>query len=320
MKRILIPVVMAAAFSSSAVGPSGYHETNKVTLPGPTAWDYVTVDSANRRVYVSHATQVEVLDADTLQVIGTIPETPGVHGIAIAPEAGKGFITAGKADVVVMFDLASLKNLGQVTTGKKPDAIAYDPATKRVFAMNGSSNSATAIDAMEGSVSGAIDLGGGPESTVADGKGNLWVNLEAQSQLLHLDSKSLTVKDRWPVAPCAEPSSLSFDSANRRLFVGCRNRVMAVVDADAGKVVASYPIGDHVDASAFDSAIQLVFCSTGDGHIAIFHEDSPDKYTLIETLATYPGSKTMGYDPKTHRIFLPANNSGTFTVFTFDKP
>ena len=319
MIRALIALAALATFSGSVVGPSGYHETNKVTLTGPTGWDYVTVDSANRRVYVSHATQVEVLDADTLKVIGVIPGTPGVHGIAIAAEAGKGFITAGKANVVVMFDLASLKNLGQVTTGKKPDAIAYDPATKRIFAMNGSSNSATAINAMDGTVSGAIDLGGGPESTVADGKGNLWVNLEAESQLLHLDSKSLTVKDRWAVAPCEAPSSLSFDSSNRRLFLGCRNRVMAVVDADTGKLVASYPIGDHVDASAFDPATHLVFCSTGDGHISIFHQDSVDKYSLVENLSTYPGSKTMGYDPKTHRIFLPANNAGTFTVAVFDR-
>jgi DNA-binding beta-propeller fold protein YncE len=319
MNRYLTVLATVAAFSASVVGPSGYRETNKVAIAGPTGWDYVTVDSANRRVYVSHATQVEVLDADTLKVIGTIPGTPGVHGIAIAPEIGKGFITAGKADVVVMFDLVSLKNLGQVSTGKKPDAIAYDPATRRIFAMNGSSDSTTAINAAEGTVSGAVDLGGGPESTVADGKGNLWVNLEDKSQLVHLDSKSLTLKDRWAVAPCEEPSSLSFDAANRRLFLGCRNRVMAVVDADSGKVVASYPIGDHVDASAFDSATGLVFCSTGDGHIAIFHQDSPDKYTLVENLATFPGSKTMGYDPKTHRIFLPANNSGTFTVFTFDK-
>jgi DNA-binding beta-propeller fold protein YncE len=319
MNRYFIALASLAAFSASVVGPSGYHETNRVTLPGPAGWDYVTVDSTSRRVYVSHATRVEVLDADTLRVIGTIAGTPGVHGIAIAPEVGKGFITAGKADVVVIFDLASLKYLGQVSTGKKPDAIAYDPATKRVFAMNGSSDSITAIDAPEGTVSGAIDLGGGPESTVADGEGNLWVNLEDKSQLVHLDSKSLTVKDRWTVAPCEEPSSLSFDSAHRRLFLGCRNRVMAVVDADSGKVVADYPIGEHVDASAFDPATSLVFCSTGDGHISIFHQDSADKYTLVENLSTYPGSKTMGYDPKTHRIFVPANNSGAFTVFTFDR-
>jgi YVTN family beta-propeller protein len=198
-------VALASALGVAVVGPSGYHETNRVTLAGPAGWDYVTVDPANRRVYVSHATQVEVLDADTLKILGAIPGTPGVHGVAIAPEIGKGFITAGKADAVVMFDLVSLKNLGQVNTGKRPDAIAYDPATKRVFAMNGSSDTATAIDAAAGTVTGAIDLGGGPESAVADGKGNLWVNLEDKSQLLHLDSKSVTVIDRWPVAPCEQP-------------------------------------------------------------------------------------------------------------------
>lgn len=227
-----------------------------------------------------------------------------------------------------MFDLATLKNLGQVNTGKKPDAIAYDPATRRVFAMNGSSDTATAINAADGTVSGAIDLGGGPESAVADGKGNLWVNLEDKSQLLHLDSQSLTVKDRWAVAPCEEPSSLSLDARNRRLFVGCRNRrlfvgcrnrLMAVVDADSGKVLATYPIGDHVDASAFDAGTQLVFCSTGDGHISIYHQDTADKYTLLENLSTYPGSKTMGFDPKTHRIFVPANQAGSFAIVAFDR-
>jgi DNA-binding beta-propeller fold protein YncE len=319
MNRVLATIVTFAAFGMPTAGPSGYRETNKVTIPGPTGWDYVTVDSASRRVYVSHATQVEVLDADTLKVVGSIPGTPGVHGIAIAPEIGKGFITAGKADAVVMFDLATLKNLGQVGTGKKPDAIAYDPATKRVFAMNGSSDSATAINAADGTVSGAIELGGGPEFTVADGKGNVWVNLEDKSQLLHLDSQALTVKDRWAVAPCEEPSSLSFDAQNRRLFVGCRNRVMAVVDADNGKVLATYPIGDHVDASAFDAGTRLVFFSTGDGHISIYHQDSADKYTLVENLSTYPGSKTMGFDPQTHRIFVPANQAGSFAIVAFDR-
>jgi DNA-binding beta-propeller fold protein YncE len=319
MNRVLAAFAAFVAFGTVTAGPSGYRETNKVTLPGPAGWDYVTVDPASRRVYVSHATQVEVLDADTLKVVGSIPGTPGVHGIAIAPEIGKGFITAGKADAVVMFDLATLKNLGQVNTGKKPDAIAYDPATKRVFAMNGSSNSVTAINAADGTVSGAIDLGGGPEFTVADGKGNLWVNLEDKSQLLRLDSQSLTVRDRWAVAPCEEPSSLAFDAQNRRLFVGCRNRLMAVVDADSGKVLATYPIGDRVDASAFDAGPRLVFFSTGDGHISIYHQDTAHKYTLLENLPTYPGSKTMGFDPKTHRIFLPANQAGSFAIVTFDR-
>jgi YVTN family beta-propeller protein len=319
MNQVLTAIVILFGFGVPSVGPSGYREINKVTIPGPAGWDYVTVDSGSRRVYVSHATQVEVLDADTLKMVGSIPGTPGVHGVAIAPEVGKGFITAGKADAVVIFDLATLKSLGQVSTGKKPDAIAYDPATKRVFAMNGSSDSVTAINAADGTVSGTIDLGGGPEFTVADGSGNLWVNLEDKSQLLRLDSQSLKVKDRWALAPCQEPSSLAFDAENRRLFVGCRNRLMAVVDAERGKVLATYPIGDHVDASAFDAATRLVFFSTGDGHISIYRQDSADKYTLLENVSTYAGSKTMGFDPKTHRIFVPANQAGSFAVVAFDR-
>jgi YVTN family beta-propeller protein len=319
MNRVLTAILLLFGFAAPGVGPSGYREINKVTIPGPTGWDYVAVDSANRRVYVSHATQVEVLDADTLKIVGSIPGTPGVHGIAIAPEAGRGFITAGKADAVVMFDLATLKNLGQVSTGKKPDAIIYDPATKRIFAMNGSSDSITAINAADGTVSGTIEIGGGPEFTVVDGKGNLWVNLEDKSQLLRVDAQSLTVKDRWPLAPCEEPSALAFDAQNRRLFAGCHNHLMAVVDADSGKVLGTYPIGDHVDAGAFDATAKLVFLSTGDGHISIYKQDSADKYTLVENMSTYPGSKTMGFDPKTHRIFLPANQGGSFTVVALDR-
>lgn len=319
MSRLLAAIAMCIGLATPTVGPSGYREVGRVTIPGPTGWDYVTVDAASRRVYVSHATQVEVLDADTLKIVGTISGTPGVHGIAIVPEVGKGFITAGKADAVVIFDLPTLNSITQVHTGKKPDAITYDPATKRVFAMNGSGESVTAINAADGSVTGTIELGGGPESTVADGKGNVWVNLEDKSQLLHLDSRSLTVKDRWPVAPCEEPSSLSFDSRNRRLFVGCRNRLMAVVDADSGKVLATYPIGDHVDASAFDPGARLIFLSTGDGHISIYHQDSADKYVLVENLSTFPGSKTMGFDAKTHRIFLPSNQAGSFAIVAYDR-
>ena len=319
MNRFLVATLMAVGLAGPTVGPSGYREVNRVTIPGPIGWDYVTVDATSRRVYVSHSTQVEVLDADTLKVIGTIPGTPGVHGIAVVPEIGKGFITAGKADAVVIFDLSSLQSTSQVATGKKPDAIAYDPATKHIFAMNGSSETATAINAADGSVSATIELGGGPESAVADGKGNVWVNLENKSQMVHIDSRSLAVKDRWPLAPCEEPSSLSFDAQNRRLFAGCRNHLMAVVDADSGKVLATYPIGDHVDASAFDPSARLIFLSTGDGHISIYRQDAADKYTLVENLSTFPGSKTMGFDSKTHRIFLPANQAGSFAIVAFDR-
>ncbi len=201
-------LVATAALAST---PSGYHIIKKVAIPGAGAWDYVTVDDTARRVYVSHATQVEVLNADTFELVGTIPNTPGVHGIAIASEFGRGFITAGKSDSVIIFDLKTLKTLGEVKVGKKPDAVMYDPATKHVFAMNGDSDSATVINAADGNVVGTIDLGGGPEFAVADGKGNVYINLEEKAETVHVDSNTLKVLHRWPLAPGKTATALAFD-------------------------------------------------------------------------------------------------------------
>jgi len=302
-----------------AAGPSGYKVSGKIALPGTGGWDYVTVDAAARRVYVTHATQVEVLDADSQQPVSKITDTPGAHGVALAPEFGRGFISAGKADAVIVFDLKTLKPIAQVKTGKKPDAIIYDPATKRVFAMNGESDNTTVINAADNSVAGTIALGGGPEFSAADGKGNLWVNIEEKNEVVHIDTQAMQVKHHWPLAPCEAPSSMALDAQNRRLFLGCRNHFMAVVNADSGKVVATYPIGDHVDASAFDPQTKLVFHSTGDGNVFVFKQDSADKYTFVEKIATNQGSKTMGLDPKTHRLFVPANQAGSFTVLVLDQ-
>jgi YVTN family beta-propeller protein len=302
-----------------AAGPSGYRLAKQVALPGAGGWDYLTVDAAARRVYISHATQVEVLDADTQKGVGTIPGTLGVHGIALAANLGRGFISAGKADSVVVFDLKTLQAISTVKTGKKPDAIIFDPATNRVFAMNGGSDSTTAINAADGSVAGTIDLGGGPEFSVADGAGHLWVNLEDKSELVQIDSKSLKISNRWPVAPCESPSSMAFDAQNRRIFIGCRNHLMAVADADTGKIVASYPIGDHVDASAFDPESKLVFNSLGGGSVAVFHQESPDKYTTLGNIPTAQGSKTMALDTKTHRLYVPSMQAGQFTVLVLDR-
>jgi DNA-binding beta-propeller fold protein YncE len=318
MKSIAVLFLAMLGAFSGRPGPSGYHVANEIMLPGAGGWDLLVVDDRARRVYISHATQVDVLDADTGKAVGTIQNTPGVHGIALAPALGRGFITAGKADCVVIFDLKTLKAIARVNTGKKPDAVVFDPATNRVFAMNGDDDNATVIDARDGAVGGTVGLGGGPEFSVADGKGNLWVNLEDKSQLVHIDSRTMKIADRWDVAPCHEPSSMAFDSLNRRLFLGCRNRVMAVVDADTGTVVASYPIGDHVDASAFDPAAKLVFHSTGDGNVAIFREDSPNSYTFLENVPTIVGSKTMALDTKTHRLFVPGLRSGDFSVLILD--
>ena len=232
---VLIFALSLSLLAASAATAGGYHVTKKIPIPGQGSWDYLTVDEAARRLYVSHGTQVEVLDVDSGAIVGKIANTLGVHGIAIAPELGRGFVSDGQSSTVTIFDLKTLKTIAEVPTGKKPDAIIYDPATSRVFAFNGGSNSATAIQAADGKVAGTIDLGGGPEFAAADGAGYVYDNLEDESLVLKIDSRSLKVEQRWPTAPCASPSSMAMDRPNRRLFVGCRSKVMAVMNADTGK-------------------------------------------------------------------------------------
>jgi YVTN family beta-propeller protein len=257
---------------------------------------------------------VEVLDIDSLTLVGNIPKTPGVHGVALAPEVGRGFVSNGQASTVTIFDLKTLKPIADVPTGQKPDAIIYDPATSRVFAFNGGSNNVTAIDAATGKVAGTIDLAGGPEFAAADGNGFVYDNLEDESQLLKINSRELKVEQRWPTAPCSSPSSMAMDRANRRLFLGCRSKVMAVVNADTGRVITTLPIGDHVDATAFDKETKLIFNSNGEGTITVIRQDSPDKYSTVETIKTAPRAKTMALDPKTHRLFLSTSENGQFEV------
>ncbi len=306
-------IVSCAAFAAPAPA-GGYSIIKKIPIPGTGSWDYLAVDEAGRRLYVSHGTQVEVLDIDSLTVVGSIPNTAGVHGIAIAPELGRGFTSNGQASTVTIFDLKTLKPIADVATGKKPDAIIYDPATSRVFAFNGAGNSATAIDAATGKVAGTVNLDGGPEYAAADGKGYVYNNLEDESLLLKINSRELKVEQRWPTAPCSSPSSMAMDRANRRLFLGCRSKVMAVLDADSGKVITTLPIGDHVDATAFDPETKLIFNSNGEGTITVIHQDSPDQYSIVETVKTLPRAKTMALDPKTHRLFLSTAENGQFEV------
>lgn len=315
--RNAIAICLSMGFLTAAA--AGYRISSKQEVGGPVGWDYVTVDAAARRVYIAHSTQVDVLDADSYAKVGVVPDVAGAHGVAIAPEVNRGFATAGKANAVVVFDTKTLKPITQVKVGQKPDAIVYDSASKRVFAMNGDGESATAINAADGTVAGTVPLGGGPEFTVVDGQGKLYVNLEDQSQLLQIDTKELKVVNRWPVAPCQQPSSLAMDRASHRLFLGCRSRVMAVVDADSGKVVANYPIGDHVDASAYDPATKLVYHSTGDGNVYVFRQKSPDAYELSDTITTMKGAKTMGLDAKTGTVFVPANDNGKFVVLVLSR-
>jgi YVTN family beta-propeller protein len=319
MKKALLVLSCVAPLLAIAGSAVNYQPLKKVTVPGSGGWDYVTVDPSARRVYVSHSTQVDVLDADSFALVGTIANTPGVHGIAIAPEAGRGYISAGKADAAIAFDLKTLKPIGEIKVGKKPDAIIYEPLTKRIYVMNGESNDITVLNATDGSVAGTIDLGGGPEFAVSDGKGNLYVNLEEQNETLHIDVNSLKVKDRWPLAPCATPTSLAMDIENRRLFVGCRSKHLAVLDADSGKIVFTAPIGERVDAAAFDSKTRLVYLSTGDGKVFVFRQDSPDKYSVAQQITTKPGAKTMGYDSKTGNLFVPTSENGAMQVLVLSS-
>jgi len=316
---LLIVSCFALGLTLPVFAQGGYKITQRIAIPGTGGWDYLTVDQAARRLYVSHGTQVEVVDVDSKTLVGNIPNTPGVHGIAIAPELGRGFVSNGQASTVTIFDLKTLKKIGDVPTGKKPDAIIFDPATSQVFAFNGDSESATVISAADGKVVGTVPLGGGPEFAVADGKGYVYDNLEDKSQIVKIDGRKLTVEQRWPVAPCEAPSSLAMDRANHRLFIGCRSRVMAVIDSDSGKVITTLPIGDHVDATAFDEDTRLIFFSNGEGTISVFHQDGPDKYSAVETVKTLPRAKTMTLDPKTHELFLSTAEAGQFVVLVVGK-
>jgi YVTN family beta-propeller protein len=314
-KTILVLLLCVAALASTVK----YRVTKKIPIPGQGGWDYLTIDEAARRLYVSHETQVEVLDVDSEAIVGRVLKTPGVHGIAIAPDLGRGFVSNGLASTVTIFDLKTLKPIADVPTGKKPDAIIFDSATSRVFAFNGDSNSATAIDAATGKVAGTVDLGGGPEFAAADGNGFVYNNLEDQNQVVKIDSRKLAVVQRWPTAPCYSPSSMAIDRANRRLFIGCRSKVMAVMNADTGRVITTLPIGDHVDATVFDSDTHLIFNSNGEGTISVIHEDNPDKYSPVETVKTVPRARTVALDPKTHRLFLSTIESGQFEVLVVGK-
>jgi YVTN family beta-propeller protein len=319
LKKLVVFTLLAAFALPSALAADSYQIKKKIPIPGSGSWDYLAVDESARRLYVSHGTQVEVLDVDSGAIVGNIPNTQGVHGIAVAADLGRGFVSNGKSSTVTIFDLKTLKVIAEVPTGTKPDAIIFDPATSRVFAFNGGSNSATAIDAADGKVAGTVDLGGGPEYAVADGKGNVYDNLEDESLVLKIDAHKLKVEQRWPTAPCASPSSLAMDRENRRLFVGCRSKVMAVMNADTGQVITTLPIGDHVDATAFDTDSRLIFNSNGEGTITVIHQDSPDKYSVVENVKTLPRAKTMALDPKSHQLFLSTAEEGQFEVLVVGK-
>jgi DNA-binding beta-propeller fold protein YncE len=294
----------AASLAAPATGPSGYHLVRKVTLGGEGGWDCLTIDPVTRRLFVTHSTHVMVVSADTGKIVGDIADTPGVHDVAIAEDTGRGFISNGGNNSATIFDLKTLQIIGHAQTGTRPDATLYDVMSHRVFTFNGGSSDATAINAATGEVAGTIALGGKPEFAVADGAGNIYVNLEDKSELAVIDSRALRVTQRWPLAPCEEPSGLALDAVHSRLFVGCHNQIMAIVDARDGRPVTTVPIGSGVDGTRFDAVTGFVFSSNGDGTLTVVHEDSPDKYTVVENVATERGARTLELDPKTQNVYL----------------
>jgi DNA-binding beta-propeller fold protein YncE len=319
---IVLAAMAAAAFSTRplAAADGDYHLLKKVVLGGEGFWDYLNCDSEGRRVYISRGTHVMVVDADSYAVVGDIPGTDGVHGIALAPELGRGFTSDGRSNAVTIFDLKTLKVLGTAPTGEGPDAIVYDPASQRVFTLNGRAGTATAIDAASGKPAGTVTLGGRPEFAAADGQGHIYNNLEDKSEIVQIDSQKLTVTARWPLAPCEEPSGLAMDREHRRLFAGCHNKMMAVMDADSGKVLATPAIGQGVDANGFDPGTQYAFSSNGDGTLTIVHEDSPEKFTPVANVSTQRGARTMALDLKTHHVFLVTAEFGPPPAPTAEHP
>jgi DNA-binding beta-propeller fold protein YncE len=317
-------LVCASILIASAIltaGPSGYHVAKTLKLGGDGGWDYLTADAKGRRVYISRGTHVMVVDADTGAVVGDIPNTNGVHGIALAPEMDKGFISDGRDNTVTIFDVTTLKTLGTAPTGKNPDAIIYDPASKRVFTFNGNSKDATAVDAKTGTVAGTIALGGKPEFAVADGTGHVFVNIEDTSEIVQFDSNKLTVENRWKIAPGEEPSGLAMDLKHRRLFSVCSNKLMVVVDANNGKVITTLPIGAGTDAAGFDPETGFAFSSNGgDGTLTVVHEDSPDKFTVVENVPTLRRARTMALDTKTHQVYTVTAEFGQAPAPTTEQP
>src|SRR5882757_6345418 len=312
IRSLIVAIVLFLITLPSLLVAEQYKVKSRLHLQGDSGWDYLTVDPESRELFVTHGTELQIVNLDSQEPIAKI---------AGVKDLNRGFISDGGDNAVVIFDLKSHSILNKVPTGKNPDAILYDPFSKRIFVFNGASNDVTVIEAVSAAVAGTIPVSGRPEFAVSDGKGNVYVNIENRSELLQLDSQALKVKKTWPLAPCEEPSGLAFDGQSRRLFSVCSNRQMAVVSADSGKVVATVPIGNAPDAAVYDPDNKLVFSSNGaDGTLTVVKQENADKYTVIETVTTAKSARTMTLDPKTHKIYLSSADLGTIPPATSDNP
>jgi DNA-binding beta-propeller fold protein YncE len=329
-------MLLAVAALCVAAEAPGFKLTKKYPVSGDGGFDYIVFDNSSNRLYVSHGTQVDVLDANSGKAVGKIENTPGVHGVAIVPNLHRGFTTNGGDSTISVFDTETFKTLKTISVPKDPDFVFYDPQTKRVLVCHGDGAAITEIDPEKETVIGKIDLGGGAEAAVVDGKGTGFVNLEESATVVSFDPKSLAVKQKWPITGCKTPTGLAMDVSKSRLFIGCRSKVLAVMDSSNGKVITTLPIGDRVDAVAFDPDNNLIFASNGDGTVSVVRQKSANEYESVGDIQTQRSAKTMAFDSKTKRLFLaaaemesvPATNGqrarmrpkpGSFTVLVVER-
>ncbi len=301
---VIVGLALAAMCCAAALAQSSvnYHATGQIPIGREGGQDYLNIDQEGRRLYVSHGTTVEVVDIDKKAWVGTISGLNGVHGIAVAPKFGHGFATSGKTSTVRMFDLKTLATLADTPAAGTPDGIVYEPATERVLAIDHHSGVVTAVDAKTGTVAGTLEIGGMPEFPTTDGKGTVWVNQEDKSTLFKIDAKTMKVVASWPIAPCEGPTGMDMDREHRRLFIGCGNEKMAVVNADTGAVITTLPIGVHTDATWFDPQTKLIF-NANRGTTTVIRQDSPDSYTVVQNWVPFGHANTLAIDFKTHRVF-----------------
>jgi len=309
---LALAVLLSPLGTASAQMKAGpYRVVNTWTLGGDGGWDYVTVDTVGNRLFLARQNRIMVVDENTGKLLGEIPGISGAHGVALAYDAGHGFATGGRDSSVTMFDLKTLKVLGKTTAAEDADAVFYDPVSKRVYTMNGDANSSSVIDPVSGKNVGTISLGGKPEFGVSAGDGKLYANLEDSSQVVEIDAAARKVTRHWSLGDCKSPTGLAIDRVHHRLFSGCRNKVMAISDAAAGKLITTVAAGEGIDGNGFDPGTQMAFSSNGgDGTMTVVHEDTPDKFSVVQNVSTMTGARTMGVDPRTHRIFTVSAKFG----------
>jgi len=316
----LVTVILFIPIVCIAQPISRYHLTSKIAIGGEGGWDCLTFDSQSHRLFISHSTKVEVVNTDSDKVIGEIPKTEGVHGIAIAHEFDRAFISNGRTSTVSIINLKTMGLIDTIPVGKNPDAILYDKFSRRVFVFNGRSNDVTVLNAEKGTVVATLPLDGKPEFPEADGNGHVFVNIEDKNEIVAIDSKTLKILSRWPIKPGEEPSGLAIDKEHHRLFSACGNKLMIVVNAENGAVISSLPIGERVDGCAFDPGLGLVFSSNGDGTVTVIHEESPSKYSVLDTVKTQLGARTIAVDTTRHILYLPTAEFGPAPAPTPEHP